>query len=416
MKTTFDVKQIELVALRLKGIIRDTPLEYSRRLSKKYKAKIYLKREDLQPVRSYKLRGAYNKLSTLTTTEKKKGVVCASAGNHAQGVAFGCAELKIKAHIFMPNNSPRQKIERVLLFGSKFVKLELVGESFGEAYKHAMGFSKKTKRAFINPFDDELVIAGQGTIALDIFSQFLEKIDYMMVPIGGGGLISGVGLYTKTKFPKCKIVGAEPLGAPTMLNSIRAGKVQELKNMDTFVDGAAVNKAGKLTFEMTKKYVDQIVLVHEGRICQEVIDFYQSDGIVTEPAGALSVSALDKIKDKIVGKTVVCVVSGGNNDLSRYQEIIERSLIYRGLKHYFVLEISQRPGAFKEFVNDILGPTDDMTLVEYAKKDNRETGPALIGVELAKKIDLQPLLKRMDKAGFEYEHLDEDSAIRRFGM
>lgn len=399
---------------RLRGVVSKTPLELSKRLSEKYKANVYLKREDLQVVRSYKVRGAYNRMSLLSSEEKVKGVVCASAGNHAQGVAFSCERLNTKGWIYMPENTPKQKVERVRSLGGEWISLHLAGDTFDEAYAHAKAFSDKSKKIFVHPFDDEQVIAGQGTVAIEIFEQLSEPLDYLVVPVGGGGLLSGLGFYAKSMNSKVKLVGTEPLGAPSMSKSLEAGRVVTLDSLDKFVDGAAVKTVGNLNYQLSKGLLDKMLLIPEGRVCQEMISLYQSDGIISEPAGALSVASLDMLKDEIKGKTVVCVVSGGNNDISRYLEVIERSLVYQGLKHYFIIEFSQRPGALRKYLDEALGENDDITLFEYIKKNNRETGPSLVGIELLHKEDLQPLLERMDNIGLSYELLKSGSPIFKF--
>jgi len=408
------IELIEAAYNRIKDVVVETPLQFNAELSKKFHAKIYLKREDLQVVRSYKIRGAYNKISSLSVAEKKRGVVCASAGNHAQGVAFSCNKLKIKGNIFMPSNTPKQKIERVRLFGDGWINIIVVGDTFDEACCEAEKFCKKNKAVFVHPFDDVDVIAGQGTVGVEIFAQLSEKPDYIIAPIGGGGLISGLGFYAKEKNSKLKLIGVEPNGAPSMLAAFEAGKVVTLPHIDKFVDGTAVRTVGKIGFEIAKKIVDKIFLVSEGRVCQEMISLYQNNGIVTEPAGALSVAVLEKLGDKIKNKTVVCVISGGNNDISRYPEIVDRSLVYQGLKHYFIIDFSQKAGALRKYLNVVLGPDDDIVLFDYFKKNNRETGPALVGIELLKKENLQPLLKRMDKCGFKYQLLDRKSPLLKF--
>ncbi len=298
--------------------------------------------------------------------------------------------------------------------GSKWVSIELVGDTFDESYEFAKKYCDDSKKVFVHPFDDQYVIAGQGTVGLEIFEQLGKAPDYVLVPIGGGGLAAGLGTYLKSKNKNIKMVGVEPEGAPSMSDALRAGGVVTLKTIDKFVDGAAVKTVGKLTFAMVGQTLDKMLLVPEGKVCEEMISLYQSDGIITEPAGALSISALDQLKNKIKGKTVVCVVSGGNNDVSRYAEIMDRSLVYRGLKHYFLIEFSQRPGALRNYLDNALGPNDDITLFEYMKKSNKETGPALVGVELANKNDLQPLLRRMDKLGLGYEVLEKSSPLYRF--
>jgi threonine dehydratase len=414
MKNKLSVKLVEESYERLKNVVTLTPLQLNTRLSEKYQAQVYLKREDLQLVRSYKLRGAYNRISLLNKEEQAKGVVCASAGNHAQGVAFSCQKLKVKGTIYMPKNTPKQKIERVRVLGGKWVKMELVGDTFDESNKYAKEYCDKNKKVFVHPFDDIFVMAGQGTVGLEILNQLEKSPDYVVVPVGGGGLLSGLSTYVKNKNPQTKIIGVEPAGAPSMSRALDAKKLVTLETVDIFVDGAAVKTVGALTFEVAKRLTDKMLLVEEGRVCEEMISLYQSDGVVTEPAGALSVAALDQIKDEIKGKTVVCVVSGGNNDISRYPEIIDRSLIYKGLKHYFVIEFSQRPGMLRNFLDNALGPNDDITLFEYTKKNNKETGPALVGIELADRNDFEPLLKRMKNIGITYKILEKDSLLFRF--
>ncbi len=409
-----NVSQIEKAYDRIKDVVTKTPLQFNAELSKKFQANVYLKREDLQAVRSYKIRGAYNKISQLSAAEKKQGVVCASAGNHAQGVAFSCNKLKIKGHIFMPSNTPKQKIKRVEMFGGTWTNIIMAGDTFDEACLAAEKFCQKNKAVFVHPFDDADVIAGQGTIGVEIFDQLSEKPDYLIVPIGGGGLISGLGTYAKAKNPQIKLIGVEPEGAPSMLEAIQAGHVVTLAHIDKFVDGTAVKTVGKLGFAIAKKIVDKIFLVAEGRVCQEMISLYQNNGIVTEPAGALSVAVLEKLGAKIKNKTVVCIISGGNNDISRYPEVIDRSLIYQGLKHYFIVDFSQKAGSLRKYLNAVLGPDDDIVLFDYFKKNNRETGPALVGIELSKKEDLKPLLQRMAEFGFKYQLLDRESPLLKF--
>jgi threonine dehydratase len=408
---------VEEANKNLKGVVTNTPLEFNKRLSEKYKAEVYLKREDLQVVRSYKLRGAFNKMVLLDNSQKLKGIVCASAGNHAQGVAFSCEKLKIKGHIYMPKNTPKQKVDRVKVFGGKWVTVVLVGETFDEAYVFAKKFCKNEKKIFVHPFDDYEVMAGQGTVGLEVLGQLKElnkKPDYFVVPVGGGGLLAGLGSYTKLKNPKVKLIGVEPEGAPSMTKALKAGEVVTLGELDKFVDGAAVKTVGGNTFKLAKDLLDQMLLVPEGKVCEEMISLYQSDGVITEPAGALSVSALDFLKDEIKGKVVVCVISGGNNDMCRYPEIMDRSLVYRGLKHYFIVEFSQKPGALRNYLDNVLGKDDDITLFEYIKKSNKETGPALVGIELAKREDFESLLNRMNYFGLKYEILKKDSTFFRF--
>lgn len=391
------VKTIDKAAHNLKQVIQKIPLQFSKRLSNTYHAKVYIKREDLQEVRSFKIRGAFNKMSFLTDEEKKRGVVSASAGNHAQGVAYSCSLLKIKGVIFMPVITPNQKIDKVKHFGGEYVTIKLIGTTFDEAGMNAQIYCKEHNAVYVHPFDDSYTISGQGTIGKEIYEELEGKVDYIFVPIGGGGLVSGVSSYMKEKNPSIKVVGVEPNGAPGMKESIKKGQVTTLEKIDTFVDGAAVKTVGHMTFKISKKNVDEIIVVPEGKVCTTMIELYQNDGIIAEPAGALSVSALDEIKDKIKNKIVVCVLSGGNNDILRYPEVMEKSLTYRGLKHYFIIEFAQKPGQLKNFVNNALGPTDDIVRFEYIKKTNKEKGPALVGIELKDKKDFEILIDRMKK-------------------
>lgn len=395
---------------KLKGFVRRSPLERNHRLSKLYRADVYLKREDLQVVRSYKLRGAYNLISSLSKTERNKGIVCASAGNHAQGVAYSCSKLKIKGRIYMPQNTPKQKVERVGQFGGKWIDIVLFGDSFDEAKEEALKYSRKTGKTFVHPFDDFRVIAGQATIAKEIFED-IDNVDYLVGPIGGGGLMSGMSFYSRCVSPKTKVIGIEPEGAPCMKKAIEKGCPVDLGEVDHFIDGASVQIAGNLTYKICAKNLDSIILVDEGRVCVEMIEMYQNDGIIAEPAGALAVSALEKIKHKIKGKKVVVIVSGGNNDITRYAEIMERSLLYQGLKHYFIIEFSQRPGSLRQYLDEVLGEGDDITLFEYIKKNNKEFGPALVGVELSRKEDYRGLLKRMDRLGIKYSPVNGNETL-----
>jgi threonine dehydratase len=405
------LEKIETAGNRIKEIMDPTPLQYCERLSVKYKAKIYLKREDLTKVRSFKLRGAYNKISSLSDEEKRNGVVCASAGNHAQGVAVSCAKHQIKGVIFMPLVTPNQKVEKVKHFGGEYIQIELVGNTFDEANALAQKFCKENNMNYIHPFNDLEVMAGQGTIAKEIFDQTDKQFDILIATTGGGGLMSGVSSYTKQKNSTIKVVNAEPSSAPGLFESMKKGEVVTLEKMGTFVDGAAVRTIGSLTFPECARYVDESHLVEDGETCTTMIELYQNEGIITEPAGAISVAALEHIKDEIVEKTVVCIISGGNNDILRYPEVLERSLIYRGLKHYFILNFTQKPGQLKKLLNEVLGPNDDIVRFEYIKKNNRETGPAFVGIELKDKNDYEPLISRMEEQAIEYKVITSDDIL-----
>ncbi len=408
------IKNISQAKIRLNDVILHTPLQKNINLSEEFNANVFLKREDLQLVRSYKLRGAYNKIAQLSAEELEKGVVCASAGNHAQGVAYSCRELGISGKIYMPATTPKQKIRQVEMFGKEHVKVILEGDTYDDSYQLAMEDCRKTGMIFIHPFDDQDIIEGQATVGLEIQQDTKEQIDYLFIPIGGGGLAAGVGAYFKQVSPTTKIIGVEPAGAPSMQRSIEAGKVTVLDKIDKFVDGAAVQKVGDITFEICKEVVDQIQPVPEGKICTKILELYNRDAIVIEPAGALSIAALDFFKEEIKGKNVVCIVSGSNNDITRTEEIKERSLLYEGLKHYFIVRFPQRAGALRIFVDVVLGPTDDITHFEYSKKTNREKGPAVIGIELQNKDDLKGLIQRMQENGFIYEYLNDNPDLFQF--
>ena len=408
------INSINEAAERLAKIGVETPLQFSKRLSKQYNANIYIKREDLQEVRSFKIRGAYNKISSLTDEEKKRGVVCASTGNHAQGVAYSCSTLEINGVIFMPSVTPNQKIEKVKHFGDGYIEIKLVGSTFDEAVQASLDYCKNKHAVYVHPFNDLLTISGQGTIGQEVYDELNGNVDIVISPVGGGGLISGIATYLKTKNPKMQIFGVEAEGAASMDNSLQKGSVAALGTFDTFVDGAAVNMVGDIPFEICKKYAKKILIEPVGKVCTTMIDLYQKDGIIAEPAGALSVSALDDIAREIKGKTVVCILSGGNNDLLRYPEILERSLIYQGRKHYFLIEFAQKPGQLRQFLDKAMGPTDDIVRFEYTKKTNKEKGPALVGIELQRKEDLQPLMDRMKAIELNFTILTNEDLLYQY--
>jgi threonine dehydratase len=395
---------------KLKSVVLKTPLQYHRKLSEKYGCEVYLKREDLQVVRSYKLRGAYNMISSLEASQVKHGVVCASAGNHAQGVAFSCRQLDIQATIYMPSITPKQKVNQVRMFGGDNIEIVLVGDTFDECQQHALKFASDNGRVFVPPFDHPRVIEGQGTVAKEILDE-QSGIDYLFVPIGGGGLCAGVSTYFKTYSPQTKIVGVEPAGAPSMKEALKAGHPVRLEKIQRFVDGAAVQRVGDLTFSIVKDSLSDMLLVPEGKVSSTILQLYTEDAIVAEPAGALSIAALEQYNGKLKGKKVVCILSGGNNDIDRMQEIKERSLLYEGLKHYFIVRFAQRPGALKEFVNEILGPTDDIVRFEFIQKHNKETGPALIGIEVKSQEDFNVLLARMDGHKLNYTLVNQNENL-----
>ena len=401
------VSDVKEAAERLAGVAQLTPLMPQLRLSEAIGAEVLLKREDLQPVRSYKIRGAYNKMASLTEEERRGGVVCASAGNHAQGVAFACAKLQLPGVIFMPTTTPKQKTEQVAMFGGDWVELRLEGDTFDDAQAAAMVYQQEQGSAFIHPFDDEQVIEGQATVGLEILEQTPGPIDYLLVPIGGGGLSAGVSAMFQQLSPHTRVIGVEPEGAPAMQTSLRNRYNTELATIDKFVDGAAVKRVGDRNFAICQETLSDVITVPEGKVCETILSVYNKDALVVEPAGALTLAALDILKPHLEGKRVVCVVSGSNNDITRTEEIKERALLHGGLKHYFVVRFPQRAGALKVFVNNILGPNDDITHFEYTKRHNREQGPAIVGVELKHPRDFEGLVQRLEAEGFPHEYINE---------
>ena len=408
-----ELDSIYAAADRLRGVAAHTPLQESLNLSERYGANIFLKREDLQVVRSYKIRGAYNKMASLPPNELAKGVVCASAGNHAQGVAYACRKMGVKGAIFMPTTTPNQKVKQVKLFGKEFVDVVLVGDTYDDAYDAARAYVQTHDCTFVHPFDDVLVMEGQGTVGLEIFRDADFKIDYLLMAIGGGGLAAGVSTVFRQLSPKTKLIGVEPLGSPSMKVSLDEGHVVALDKIDKFVDGAAVKRVGDATFAVCQRNLDRVLLVPEGKVCTTILQLYNEEAIVAEPAGALSIAALDLLQDEIRGKNVVCLVGGGNNDITRTEEIKERSLLYEGLKHYFIIRFPQRAGAFREFLN-VLGPDDDIARFEYAKKTSRETGPAVVGIELKHRHDFEPLIQRMEAQNIVFEYLNDQPDLFQF--
>lgn len=392
----------------LSEVVVRTPLQLDATLSLRYGCNVYLKREDLQVVRSFKIRGAYNMIRSLQPEDLQRGIVCASAGNHAQGVAFSCNALGIRGKIFMPSTTPNQKVKQVKRFGGEHVEVVLTGDTYDDAYEEAMKACTEGGMTFIHPFDDPKIVAGNGTIGMEIMENLNVPADYVFVTIGGGGLVSGVGTYLKTVSPQTKVIGVEPAGAASMTEALKQKQVVTLEAIDKFVDGAAVKRVGDLNYEICAKILDDIVQVPEGKACTTILELYNDSAIVVEPAGALPVSALDMYRDQIRGKNVVCIISGGNNDIDRMQEMKERSLIYEGLKHYFLINFPQRAGALREFLEQVLGPNDDITRFEYTKKHNKENGPALVGIELSDKADYEALIGRMASKGIAYTELNRD--------
>ncbi|MDT7709284.1 MAG: threonine dehydratase [Pseudonocardiales bacterium] len=405
---------VSAAAARLAGIAVTTPLQRNDRLSAATGANVWLKREDLQVGRSYKLRGAYNLLSGLDAADRAAGAVCASAGNHGQGMAYACRELGIRGRVHVPATTPRQKRERILALGGGAVELVVAGDTYDEAAAAAAEHAARTGATVVPAFDDERTIAGQGTIGVEILDQLGRTPDVVVLPVGGGGLLAGVGSWLADRHPDVRIVGVEPAGAAGMAAAFAAGGPVVLPELDTFVDGAAVRRVGDTTYPLVRDCGAELVTVDEGRVCTEMLDLYQTDGIIAEPAGALATAALDGAVAIRPGETVVCLLSGGNNDVSRYAEVVERSLVHRGLKHYFLVEFPQEPGALRRFLDEVLGPDDDIVLFEYVKRDNREMGAALVGVEISSREGYEPLWKRMEASPLTIQLVAPGTTAYRF--
>ncbi|WP_238750474.1 threonine ammonia-lyase [Neolewinella maritima] len=403
------VEEVIKARHRLRGVARETPLMRSTRLSEQYGAQVYLKREDLQEVRSYKIRGSYNKMSSLTPDERERGVVCASAGNHAQGLAYACKAMQVRGTIFMPVVTPAQKVRKVRMFGGDYVEVVLIGDTYDDAYAESMRVAEERGLTYVHPFDDPKTIAGQGTVGLEILDAATQPIDMVVLAVGGGGLSAGIGSVFHQLSPDTQLIGVEPAGAPAMYESIRQGQIVTLDTIDSFVDGAAVRRVGTHNFPIVAATFERIELVDEGKVCGVMLDLYNEDGLVVEPAGALSIAVLDQLGD-LRGKRIVCVVSGGNNDITRTPEIQERALMYAGLKHYFIVQFPQRSGALRDFL-DVLGPDDDITHFEYTKKHNRAMGPALVGIQLGQRGGFEQLLERMNERKMRFEHLNDQPIL-----
>ncbi len=408
---TLAPEAIEDAAARLEPVVRRTPSEASPRLSELLGRPVALKREDVQIGRSYKVRGAYNTMSSLDASQRAAGVVCASAGNHAQGVAFSCATLGIRGRVFLPSTTSRQKRERIRAIGGEWVEPVIAGSSYDEASEIAVADAEARGAVYVHPFDDPRIIAGQGTVGWELGDQHGHDLAAVIVPIGGGGLAAGVALWLTARRPETRIVGAEPLGAASMTAALGAGHPVTIADLDTFIDGAAVARVGDLTFPLVRDHVDEVVTVPEGAVCTEMLDLYQSEGIIAEPAGALASAAARQLSGRLPDGPVVCVVSGGNNDVSRYAEVVERSLLHEGLRHYFLVTFRQEPGALRRFLEEILVEGEDIVLFEYVKKNNRETGPALVGIELDRPSSLDGLLARMAASPLQIERVPPGSPL-----
>ena len=417
--STMDMNQlaamVDEAADCLKDVAVETPLQYDERLSLATGCKVWLKREDLQPVRSYKLRGAYTFISRLSEAQRAAGVIAASAGNHGQGVAWSCARLQIKGTVYVPSTTPRQKRDRIRFFGGDYVDLVVGGETYDLAAAAAAAEAERTGATMVPAFDDPRTASGQGTVAREVFSQLGHVPDALVIPVGGGGLMAGCGAWTRVNHPGVRLIGVEPAGARCMAAAMYEGHPVTLDHVDSFVDGAAVARAGDFTFSMTRLVSPELLAVPEGQVCSEMLNLYQVDGIIAEPAGALASAALSNRKVDVSarlepGQEVVAIVSGGNNDVSRYAEVIERSGVHEGRRRYFLVNFPQEPGALRRFLNDVLGPDDDIIVFEYTKRSNSETGP---GIELGDPASYRSLLARIDSSPLKVEVLEPDTAIYR---
>ena len=405
---------VEAAAARLTGVVSRTPLQRNDRLSQRVGGEVWVKREDLQAVRSYKLRGAYNLISGLSVEARVGGVVCASAGNHAQGVAFACRALSVPGRVYLPRTTPRQKRQRIAALGGALVEVLIVGDTYDDAAAAAVEDVAATGAVLVPAFDDPRTVAGQGSVICEVVEQLGRPPDVVVVPVGGGGLVAGVATWLRERHPSVRVVGVEPAGAASMAVAVKAGEPVVLDVVDSFVDGAAVRRVGDVTFPLVRDAAVELSAVTEGRVCVEMLELYQSDGIIAEPAGALATASLGDVVDPEPGQVTACILSGGNNDVSRYAEIVERALVYEGRKHYFLVDFPQEPGALRRFLDEVLGPDDDITLFEYVKRNNRETGPALVGIELGRPGDLDNLLVRMAAAPPHIQRIEPDSPAFRF--
>lgn len=409
---------IQMAQARISSVLAPSPLQYSPRLSELTGAEVYLKREDLQDVRSYKIRGAYNNISQLNEEQRAAGIVAASAGNHAQGVAYACRTLGIKGRIYVPEQTPKQKLNRIRVHGGEFVTVIQTGDTYDAASEAAKRDSRESGATLVEPFDARDTIIGQGTVAAEILAQLTaigKSADTILVPVGGGGLLAGVVSYLADMAPRTAIVGVEPESGASMQAALENDGPVTLDSVDPFIDGAAVKRVGDTNYRIIDKNRSRVHMItaNEGAVCTQMLGLYQNEGIIAEPAGALSVTGLFGVTFA-PGEVVVCIISGGNNDVLRYNEIVERSLVHRGLKHYFLVDFPQEPGQLRSFVTDILGPDDDITRFEYLKRNNRETGTALVGLQLSNASDLEPLLERMEASRMTCTMLTPDSPEYQF--
>ena len=399
----------------MRALFPPTPLLQNAHLSDRFGAEIWLKREDLSPVRSYKIRGAFNAMRKALVRDPDQSVfVCASAGNHAQGVAYVCRHFGVQGVVFMPVTTPQQKIAKTGMFGGSHVRIELVGDYFDDTLAAAQDYCATHGGHFLAPFDDEDVIEGQASVAVEMLNQLDEPPEVVVLPVGGGGLSSGVRSYLAENAPEAELFFVEPAGGASLTAALGAGHLVTLDRVDTFVDGAAVARIGEATFRrLADVSRDHVLTVPEDRICTTILEMLNVEGIVLEPAGALAINALIDIADQIVGRRVVCVSSGGNFDFERLPEVKERAQRYQGVKKYFILRLPQRPGALKDFLG-MLGPDDDIARFEYLKKSARNFGSVLIGIETSDARNFEALTKKLDAAGFTYSDITQDEVLAQF--
>jgi threonine dehydratase len=409
---------VEAALAVMRDLFPQTPLQYNDHLSAKFGADIWLKREDLSPVRSYKIRGAFNFMRKVVARGGADGVfVCASAGNHAQGFAFVCRHFGVSGVVFMPVTTPQQKIDKTRVFGGKHIEIRLVGDIFDQCYAAARGFVEASGGHLVPPFDHDDIIEGQATVAVEMMTQLPDdaRPDLVILPVGGGGLSSGVTLYLQDVLDDDAFLFVEPSGAPSLKRSLETGAIVTLPKVDNFVDGAAVARIGDRNFAALSRFDSaQVLLMPENAICVSMIDMLNVEGVVLEPAGALSIAALERLgAARLRGKTVVCVVSGGNFDFERLPDVKERAMRYSGLKKYFVLRLPQRPGALKDFLQ-LLGPDDDIARFEYLKKSARNFGSVLLGIETLAPENFVGLFARIEAAGLTYEDITENEILANF--
>ncbi|MGO4914592.1 threonine ammonia-lyase IlvA [Pseudogemmobacter sp. W21_MBD1_M6] len=400
---------------QMRTLFPATPLQRNDHLSERHGADIWLKREDLSPVRSYKIRGAFNAMrKVLERSPDQSRFVCASAGNHAQGVAFVCRHFGVNGVIFMPVTTPQQKIDKTRVFGGDAIEIRLVGDYFDDTLKSAQEYCAMVGAHFLSPFDDPDVIEGQASVAVEILAEMPNAPDMVILPVGGGGLSSGVRLYMAEDAPETDLWFVEPLGGASLAAALAAGHPVSLPKVNTFVDGAAVARIGVSTFAVLKTVSpDHVLAAPEDRICTTILEMLNIEGIVLEPAGALSVDVLPELSEQIRGKTVVCVTSGGNFDFERLPEVKERAQRFSGVKKYFILRLPQRPGALKDFLS-MLGPDDDIARFEYLKKSARNFGSVLIGIETKAAGNFAELFGKLDAAGFAYRDITNDETLAEF--